>query len=348
MSAYAVLISSAGAFVALLAVSAYCRLKSVVERWSEPAKHPVQAAHMDKNKNGTKAKSREHVKYPTTSAPITEEPATQSTETSTETPVDPEVSINPLTLYLSDDVDFSLYRNICVVGPQNSGKTTLLQFLRVVISTFVRGDVSMEQLEADNFALLRDMWNEECKTLQGLNKPTAEDDRRDPTPFEIPKAYVMLWDMPGGGTTLNPAEGYVARMGLKHMSSVLVVTGTSDTEVTSKTVEALHAAGVPMIMVQTHFDVLVSNEKKHKKAEARNANAPGKFEWKYEHTYSVIAQRREYLKEKYSLTASDDVMCVNLLLQPEEDEDANEFEKDPFELMELVLGVVDIVEQAHN
>jgi len=72
---------------------------------------------------------------------------------------------------------------------------------------------------------------------------------------------VQLWDFPGAGTPAFPLETYIARMGLRYLDKVIIVTAGRFTETDLKLRSALDQFGVPYVLVRTKVDIDVWNNK---------------------------------------------------------------------------------------
>lgn len=70
---------------------------------------------------------------------------------------------------------------------------------------------------------------------------------------------VRLWDFPGAGTPAFPLETYIARMGLKYLDKVVVVTAGRFTQTEAALRAELEAHRVPYCMVRTKVDIDVWN-----------------------------------------------------------------------------------------
>jgi len=72
---------------------------------------------------------------------------------------------------------------------------------------------------------------------------------------------VRLWDFPGAGTENFPLETYVARMGLRYLDSVLLVTAGRFTQTEVKLMRELQDFRVPYFLVRTKVDLDVMNNR---------------------------------------------------------------------------------------
>jgi len=70
---------------------------------------------------------------------------------------------------------------------------------------------------------------------------------------------VRFWDFPGAGTPMFPLETYVARMGLRYLDSVIIVTAGRFTQTEVQLMHALSEFKVPYHMVRTKVDIDVMN-----------------------------------------------------------------------------------------
>lgn len=72
---------------------------------------------------------------------------------------------------------------------------------------------------------------------------------------------VRLFDYPGAGTELFPLETYIARMGLRYLDMVIIVTACRFTQTEVKLMEELLEHKVPFLLVRTKVDIDVWNNR---------------------------------------------------------------------------------------
>jgi len=72
---------------------------------------------------------------------------------------------------------------------------------------------------------------------------------------------VRLWDFPGAGTKLFPRETYIAKMGLRYLDRVIIVTAGRYTETEIDLMKELRAFSVPHVMVRTKIDIDLWNNR---------------------------------------------------------------------------------------
>jgi len=72
---------------------------------------------------------------------------------------------------------------------------------------------------------------------------------------------VRLWDFPGVGTPMFPLGTYIARMGLRYLDSVIIVTAGRFTQTEIALKAELEQHGVPYCMVRTKADIDIWNNR---------------------------------------------------------------------------------------
>mmetsp|Transcript_142558 Transcript_142558/g.443348 ORF Transcript_142558/g.443348 Transcript_142558/m.443348 type:complete len:263 (+) Transcript_142558:382-1170(+) len=91
----------------------------------------------------------------------------------------------------------------------------------------------------------------------GINETTVK-----VSMYAFPSEHrVRLWDFPGAGTPDFPLETYVARMGLRYLDRVLIVSAGRFTETELRLRDRLREARVPQCMVRTKVDIDVWNNR---------------------------------------------------------------------------------------
>uniref|UniRef100_A0A7S1WQN7 IRG-type G domain-containing protein n=1 Tax=Alexandrium catenella TaxID=2925 RepID=A0A7S1WQN7_ALECA len=91
----------------------------------------------------------------------------------------------------------------------------------------------------------------------GINETTVK-----VSMYAFPSEHrVRLWDFPGAGTPDFPLESYVARMGLRYLDKVLIVTAGRFTVTEVKLMGHLWECRVPYCMVRTKVDIDVWNNR---------------------------------------------------------------------------------------
>lgn len=249
-----------------------------------------------------------------------------------------EVNVNPLAQHMPPDLpgNFADHYHIACAGAQNAGKTTLVGLLRYFCHVSNNDDDTPLDLSPLNLvaAAALHAWP------NANNRPTNVNDDRDPTPFRFDN--LMLWDLPGGGTVSRPAEKYVEQMGLKYCSAVVVVVGTSESEVTNRIIEDLRDAHVPFTLVQTHADDLICKEwKKLSKEDKANTTANDFME-------TWVRKQRRYLRDRYELSERETVMVINADGEmPESASATAQIRADPLELIDCLSHVLNAARCAH-
>lgn len=72
---------------------------------------------------------------------------------------------------------------------------------------------------------------------------------------------VRLWDFPGAGTQAFPLETYVAKMGIRYLDRVIIVTAGRFTETEIALMKELKSHRVPYLTVRTKVDIDIWNNK---------------------------------------------------------------------------------------
>lgn len=91
----------------------------------------------------------------------------------------------------------------------------------------------------------------------GINETTVK-----VSMYAFPSEHrVRLWDFPGAGTPDFPLESYIARMGLRYLDKVLIVTAGRFTVTEVKLMRHLQECRVPYCMVRTKVDIDVWNNR---------------------------------------------------------------------------------------
>jgi len=80
---------------------------------------------------------------------------------------------------------------------------------------------------------------------------------------------VRLWDFPGAGTALFPIDTYIARLGLRYLDMVIIVTAVRFTETEILLMRELQTHQVPFFMVRTKIDIDVWNNQEDNGCDAK-------------------------------------------------------------------------------
>mmetsp|Transcript_56421 Transcript_56421/g.123279 ORF Transcript_56421/g.123279 Transcript_56421/m.123279 type:complete len:498 (+) Transcript_56421:60-1553(+) len=72
---------------------------------------------------------------------------------------------------------------------------------------------------------------------------------------------VRLWDFPGAGTLAFPKDTYIARMGLRYLDKVIIVTAGRFTETEVDIMKELRLFNIPHVMVRTKLDIDIWNNR---------------------------------------------------------------------------------------
>ncbi|EGD77041.1 hypothetical protein PTSG_07382 [Salpingoeca rosetta] len=163
------------------------------------------------------------------------------------------------------------YYNICIIGAQNSGKTTLRYGLTTAFHLIESGGwalpshaaqkqgstvgTSDQERAAQLFDPLLKEWKAHIKKAKregGRDAVTNDDDRRDPTPYKVSDT-VIVWDTRGWDCIASSAEKVIRDYGLRSMSSVVVLT-LNQNKATRELVHSLKAASVHFLLALTKID----------------------------------------------------------------------------------------------
>ena len=266
-----------------------------------------------------------------------------------------DVVINPLLERMPQGMSFASRYHVGVLGVQGTGKTTLCNLIRATTNKI------REKPEVVDLLGEKGAWNatvgsaitqivlDACRAYMdgpARDRPAPENDWREPTAWPVGKNMV-LWDVCGSGVRGMSSCDYIDRSGLAFMSCVVVTVSNGDSEATNVIIEALHARGIPFILVQTHVDEYLRGEYLRRMQEA--AVTATNLVWDDNVVSDLLVARQTYLRETYRLNSRDHVMCVNAT--PWTFPAASDLERisqDTYELIECILHIFRTAVSAHQ
>ena len=217
--------------------------------------------------------------------------------------------------------------HIGFVGSQNNGKTRMVGIMRAFVSSVVSllagGAGANANAPAEALRLLPpEVVEEVLRTAKALvqndpaNQPGSHDDVRVPTPWRMGETNIIIWDLPGGGTNRQPVKGYVARMGVRYMSTIVLVVGDNHSDVSNIVIRDLNMRQLFPIVIQTKADILIHAALREFDLlhDDEDEVPPADF------AATVLERRKADLREEYALETRESglrgwnpVFCVNLM-----------------------------------
>lgn len=262
---------------------------------------------------------------------------------------------NPLEAILKKrGVSYDGHYHIGVTGPQGSGKTTLVGFLRQIFThlqqdapaddpgAFLRGFSSVQELRKNLDQMLKNIHSAD-------DRPTVDEDRRGPTPYIF--GNVVLWDFPGVGTPRIPTSGYVNNMGLLHLSSVILVVGESIHEAAQSILDDLHANYIKATVIKTHMDI-IAGKILHTESyrDTARTDSPRRASTEVEKALCRIAgEQRVKLRSTYSLNMlGHEGFVLNAQPKPQGEGEPLPSQTHDFDLLLCFLYIIKSASLAHD